>query len=81
MKQIPLNTGDRFGKLTVVTLDHTQLYFHPTAQTKQTIEYYLCICDCGRTRIVCKDHLKKGETRSCGCLVHEKRPNRSKRHA
>lgn len=30
-----------------------------------------CECDCGNTTIVCGSSLRKGHTRSCGCLVRE----------
>lgn len=69
MKQIPLNIGDRFGKLTVVQLDHARTYIRPNGN-KQQLEYYLCICDCGRTKIVQKSSLTRGLCKSCGCLEY-----------
>lgn len=32
---------------------------------------YECLCDCGTTKIVTASNLKKGTTRSCGCLSRE----------
>ena len=69
MKQIPLHTGDRFGKLSVVNLHHTRTYIRPNNQP-QILEYYLCICDCGRTKIVQKSSLTRGLCKSCGCLEY-----------
>jgi hypothetical protein len=33
--------------------------------------YYLCKCDCGNYKKVRKDHILKGEIKSCGCLSSE----------
>lgn len=30
--------------------------------------FWWCLCDCGRDTVVMGYHLRKGETRSCGCL-------------
>lgn len=50
-------TGQKFGKLTVITL----------AYTKNKKSYWLCKCDCGNETIVRSDTLKSGTTQSCGC--------------
>lgn len=51
-------SGTRFGKLTVIEYDHTE----------GKISYYRCKCDCGNEKIVSRNHLKTGGTKSCGCL-------------
>lgn len=67
MKQIPLKTGERFGRMTVVQLD--RIYEHIGKNGRMyRIEYYLCVCDCGRLKVVPKPCLKRGHTKSCGCL-------------
>lgn len=53
-------TGQIFGKLTVLNLDH---------QNESTRQYYWnCICECGNECVVYGGHLKDGHTSSCGCI-------------
>lgn len=54
-------SGQKFGRLTVVS-------FH---SVKGGSSKWNCVCDCGKTRVVRKGHLKSGDTKSCGCLVKE----------
>lgn len=54
-------TGQRFGRLTVIKRDGT-IYGQAS---------WLCICDCGKSVVVRGYCLRKGETRSCGCLAAE----------
>ena len=66
MKAIDL-TGQRFGKLTAVA---------PTRKRRSTgrsIRAWNCECDCGGHATVPTAELRRGETRSCGCLVSEGR--------
>lgn len=52
-------TGDKYGKLTVLS----------RAQNKKRGGVcWLCRCDCGKEKIVSATHLRRGSTRSCGCL-------------
>jgi hypothetical protein len=51
-------TGKRFGKLTVLSLNGI---------TKSGARFK-CLCDCGKLTIVDSQNLKRGNTRSCGCL-------------
>ena len=32
---------------------------------------WLCVCDCGNTKICSISHLKNGQNKSCGCLLTE----------
>lgn len=41
---------------------------------------WLCLCDCGRKTIVLGQNLRKGRTRSCGCLSAETTKERSMTH-
>ena len=55
-------TGQRFGKLTVLQRDTSKPIGHDCAT------YWLCKCDCGNECSVPAAHLRKGQTKSCGCM-------------
>lgn len=57
-------TGKRYGKLVVLKRDYTKPKSNKSC-------YWLCQCDCGNQTIVLGTKLRKGETKSCGCLVKE----------
>lgn len=52
-------TGQRFGKLTVIKRVENVMNSH--------ISRWLCQCDCGNEKIVYSNHLRRGNTKSCGC--------------
>ncbi len=56
-------TGMVYGRLTVLGKSPEQ----PTAHA-----YWLCRCECGKLVNVSGNHLRRGTTRSCGCLNLEK---------
>jgi len=56
-------SGQRIGKLTVLSFDHKQLT--PGGFVKY---YWKCKCDCGNIKIIGKSHLTGGKINSCGCL-------------
>lgn len=60
-------TGQTFGRLTVVK--QAGYYVQPSGQKKLL---YLCKCSCGNTITVRADNLRKGHTKSCGCLKRER---------
>lgn len=62
-------TGLKFGRLTVVGRE---------GKTKYGAACWLCKCECGNNTIVIGDELRKGSTRSCGCLAKELTSNRMK---
>lgn len=64
-------TGLRFGRLVVQYLDH---------YNDRHVPYWKCLCDCGKTHIVCGTSLTRGHTRSCGCLHDEKARERATKH-
>lgn len=61
MNQLRDMVGQKYGRLTVVKLSgrkaHTILWF--------------CRCDCGNEKVVAGGSLRKGFTKSCGCLNSE----------
>lgn len=64
-------TGQRFGRLTVVSRAEND---------KRGSARWLCMCDCGKTCIVLASNLMKGHTKSCGCLNLESTVKRSRTH-
>ena len=64
-------TGRRFGRLTVIRRAENGKNY----QTK-----WLCRCDCGNEVSVYRGNLKRGHTKSCGCLSVETVVNRSVTH-
>ena len=66
MKKVLLNTGDRYGILTIVNA--TERHRQPNGQTKSMYE---CKCDCGNIVNVQMYHLKSGHSKSCGCTKKE----------
>lgn len=60
MKLLDLS-GKQFGKLQVIERVGT-IGKHPS---------WLCKCECGKSCIVRGDHLRSGETGSCGCVMSQ----------
>lgn len=56
-------TGARYGRLVILEEDGRDKY----KNTK-----WLCVCDCGNTKSVLGMNLRKGMTKSCGCIQKEK---------
>jgi hypothetical protein len=54
--------GQRFGRLTVISEGKTRGYY----------KYYLCKCDCGNEKEIYEANLRRGLTKSCGCLQKER---------
>ena len=56
-------TGRTFGRLTVIRKSERR--------HKNRCYLWECLCECGNTVYVLASNLKRGKTRSCGCLRHE----------
>ena len=56
-------TGQKFGKLTVLRREGC----------KGPYPAWRCKCDCGNETVVRGTSLKRGNTKSCGCLQHERK--------
>jgi hypothetical protein len=61
-------TGKVFGRLTVISQAPPN-----SIEDKKSGGYSNCICECGKTIIVRNTYLRKGGTRSYGCLASEVR--------
>lgn len=60
-------TNKRFGKLTAIKR---------TGTTSYGKAIWLCKCDCGNYKEIDGSSLRKGNTKSCGCLVAENHPRK-----
>lgn len=61
--------GLRFSRLAVVSFAGIFLAGRGNAKRRK----WLCLCDCGKEVVASAADLKKGHTRSCGCLQKETR--------
>ena len=57
-------TNEKFGKLTALSW---------VKKVNATGAYWLCKCDCGDTKVICGNSLRKGLTKSCGCIMRQTR--------
>ena len=55
-------TGQRFGRLTVIK---------QAAHDTSGKVCWFCRCDCGNTAVISSNSLRRGATRSCGCIANE----------
>jgi hypothetical protein len=70
MRKLDLH-GQRFGRLTAVSC----------TDKKQNGNYmWICVCDCGKEVVVKADHLRRGETKSCGCINIGRQKGIPKKH-
>lgn len=65
-------TGKRFGRLVVQNRD--------TKRKKPHSIFWVCLCDCGSVCSVRGSELKRGSTKSCGCLRREVTAQKAKRN-
>lgn len=54
--------GKKFSRLTVLRF---------ARKTKTGKSFYECLCNCGKIKIMRKDHFTSGRSKSCGCLICE----------
>ena len=57
-------TGQRFGRLVVLEKDKNRI--------TNSGSYWICKCDCGKTKSVKSSSLRRGEIQSCGCYRTER---------
>lgn len=60
-------TGQRFGRLTAVS----HLGMRKQGKGKSASSLWLCKCDCGNQKKVFAYSMRRGDTKSCGCLARE----------
>ena len=70
MKMIDI-TGKKFGKLTAIKVHHKSTYGHYFWEFK---------CDCGNSKVIDANHVKKGSTKSCGCIGKHFKPTHGMSH-
>lgn len=70
MRASPIQTGDRFSRLVVVEKGPS---LNSGART------WKCRCDCGGERLAASYNLRRGKTKSCGCLARTAQRQRRKR--
>lgn len=58
--------GKRFGRLVVIEQAETAI-----SKSGKKMRRWKCLCDCGNTKVAREDNLKRGQTKSCGCLLVE----------
>jgi 5-methylcytosine-specific restriction endonuclease McrA len=62
-KQVVDMLGQRFGRLAVVSR---------AGANKHGTATWLCRCDCGAEKVISANHLRMGNTASCGCAYRER---------
>lgn len=66
-----IQIGQRFERLTVV---------ERSGSSSSGEARWLCLCDCGNTSTTSASNLRRGNTKSCGCLQREQMAARSRKH-
>ena len=61
-------TGKKFGRLTVLRLDHRKKRYDKRGICRAVDIYWLCQCECGNTCVVQGNNLRSGHSQSCGCI-------------
>lgn len=70
-RKLSYKVGDRLSNWTVIALA-------PTIDSKGT--RWLCRCACGTTKTLYQSSMKRGETKSCGCLRSKLTGDRNRKH-
>jgi len=63
MKKLQFNKGDKFNKWTIL---------EDISSTRRGHTRYRCQCECGTIRDVYASHLKRRNSKSCGCIKPQK---------
>lgn len=65
-------TGQKFGKLTVIEPAGTVYSGAGKYAGGYPKTRWRCRCDCGNEKIVFTGDLRRGDTKSCGCICNSK---------
>lgn len=65
--------GKRFGRLLVIK------YFG-TGKKKGDRPRWVCLCDCGKEKVIGRSNLRSGSAVSCGCFAREQAAQRLRTH-
>ena len=60
--------GQRYGRLTAIKF---------CGKDRNGKSMWLCVCDCGKETVCSLNNLRKGNTKSCGCLSREIKPTKT----
>lgn len=67
--------GNKYGRLTVLERMENQVNirhnYKEDSWRKEIKAMWLCLCECGNTKVIQGNSLRGGRTRSCGCLHKE----------
>jgi hypothetical protein len=61
--------NEKFGRLTVIE----------QVENIRKLRAYRCVCECGNQKVATGASLRRGDTKSCGCLQNENRKANSKK--
>jgi hypothetical protein len=62
------NIGQKFGRLTIISIYKKP---KPERYKNQFYVFAVCACDCGKHKDINVNNIKRGITKSCGCLLTE----------
>ena len=63
--RVEVRPGDKYGRLTLIS------EVDPRVGRARNFRRWLCRCECGVEKTVALTNLRKGNTRSCGCMQSE----------
>jgi hypothetical protein len=67
-------TGQKYGRWLVLNEEPKP------EEMKERYRYWLCQCECGNRKILNMKHLRRGHSKSCGCLKSEMMSIRNNKH-
>lgn len=71
---LKINNGDRYSKLTILREVPQKMF------GGHWFRCVRCLCECGREAIITMNNLRRGHTKSCGCLKSEMTIIRNTKH-